>query len=335
MAPGDGTQRADAGQLAAAARELKRGKLVVFPTETVYGIGANALDAKAVASIFAAKGRPADNPVIVHVANAAAAKHLAKSWPPEADKLAKKFWPGPLTLVLPRAKDVPDVVTGGLDTVALRVPDHPVALDLLRLAAMPIAAPSANKSGRPSPTRVQDAYLDLGTSVAVYLDGGPCRVGVESTVLSLATPRPTLLRTGGIPRAAIEAVIGPVADAPRSSKPLAPGMKYRHYAPAAPLVVLDAIEIRDRWRNATSEERAATQWVVSRELAMSGLNVTVVAGRGDADVWARRIFAVLRDVDAKAPKAIVVEAIPEVGIGEAVMGRLRKAAAAASDVTPQ
>ncbi len=330
----DSIKRADAGQLAAAAREIKRGKLVVFPTETVYGLGAHALDAKAVAAIFEAKGRPNDNPIIVHVGSIAAAKELARTWPPEAERLAKKFWPGPLTLVLPRNKVVPDAVTGGLDTVALRVPDHPVALDLLRLSGVPIAAPSANRSGRPSPTRIQDAYADLGSAAAVYLDGGPCRIGVESTVISLAGPRPTILRSGGISRVAIEKEIGPVADAPRTGKALAPGMKYRHYAPNAPLVVLDAIQIRQRWKELDEEGRRATQWIVSRELGMAGNNVTVVGGRADVDVWARRLFALLRDIDARNPKTIVVEQVPETGLGEAVMGRLRKAAAAAKDESP-
>ncbi|MEK6974807.1 MAG: L-threonylcarbamoyladenylate synthase [Candidatus Thermoplasmatota archaeon] len=307
----------------AAALALHEGRLVVFPTETVYGVGADCGNAAAVRAIFAAKGRPADNPVIVHVADVRMAQALAADWPDDASKLAKAFWPGPLTLVVRRNGKVPDVVSGGLDTVAVRVPDHPVALALLKACGFGVAAPSANKSGRPSPTRCTDARDDLGDAVAVYLDGGPTRVGVESTVVDLTGKRPALLRPGGVPREAIEAVVGPLAAAPSSAKPLGPGMKYRHYAPATPLLLLDSADLKQAYADAAAQDKA---WLVSSDLGVTGPNVHVVGGRGDPEAWARQLFALLRDVDKEGHSAIVVEAIPETGLGAAVMNRLRKAA---------
>jgi L-threonylcarbamoyladenylate synthase len=227
---------ASAAEIARAAEAIRAGRLVVFPTETVYGLGANALDPAAVRRAFAAKGRPADNPLIVHAPDVASARALARSWPETAERLARAFWPGPLTLVLPRDPRVPDATTGGLDSVAIRVPSHPIALALLREARVPIAAPSANRSGRPSPTRVDDARADLGDAVAVYIDGGPAAVGVESTVVSLLGEAPVVLRLGGVPVEAIEEVAGRVEVAGSlapGERPLSPGTKYRHYAPRA------------------------------------------------------------------------------------------------------
>ena len=318
--------RPDAEGIRRAADALRRGALVVFPTETVYGLGAHALEADAVARIFAAKGRPADNPLIVHVADADAAHGLARAWPAEAEALARAFWPGPLALVLPRDPRVPDVTTGGLDTVALRVPDHPVAQALLREAALPVAAPSANRSGRPSPTRVADAEADLGDAVAVYLDGGPTRVGVESTVVGLVDGRPRLLRQGGVPVEAVERVVGPLARAtPRdAARALAPGMKYRHYAPRARvhLVAQGGRALEDAAR--ALEGRVAV--VAAREDAPVGPHVRVPGGLREPEAWARALFALLRDLDAEGYDHVVVQAIPEEGVGAAVMERLRKAA---------
>lgn len=305
-----------------AAEALREGNLVVFPTETVYGVGANALDAAAVRRIYEAKGRPSDNPVIVHVADTAAAKALALEWPDEAEKLANKFWPGPLTLVVRRSPRVPDATTGSLDNVALRVPDHAVALALLQAFGGGVAAPSANRSGSPSPTRCADAREDLGDAVAVYLDGGPTRVGVESTVVDVSGRRPTLLRPGGVPREAIEAVVGPLAEAGKSQRPLAPGMKYRHYAPRTPLRIVEPQDLAALWRAPPTD----AVWLVSTESALTGPNVRVVASRRDAAGWARQLFALLRDVDKEQHALMVVEAIPETGVGAAVMNRLRKAA---------
>lgn len=303
---------------------LRSGQLVVFPTETVYGLGANALSAQAVARIYDAKGRPADNPVIVHVATIADARALCRHWPDTAERLAQRFWPGPLSLVLPRARHVPDIVTGGLDTVALRIPDHPIALEFLRRSGLPVAAPSANRSGRPSPTRVEHARDDLGERVAVYVDGGPCAVGLESTVVDL-TGAPRILRQGGVPRADLEAVVGSLAAAPDTKRPLAPGMKYRHYAPQVPVVVVDRVDGDVRSEMIARFGRPC--FVVGLENALDEKDMVRVAARSDADVWAREIFGLLRDLE-KRFDAIVVERVDEGGRGAAVMERLLKAARA-------
>jgi L-threonylcarbamoyladenylate synthase len=314
----------DADALREAARLLKDGQLVVFPTETVYGLGANALDPAAVARIFAAKGRPADNPVIVHVASVEAAKKLVAEWPPLADRLARALWPGPLTLVLPRAPQVPDAVTGGLGSVAIRVPAHPVAQALLRACGVPLAAPSANTSGRPSPTAVEHAEADLGDTVPLNLDGGPAELGVESTVVSLLGPEPVLLRSGGVPREALEKLVKGWGR-PGSGAPVSPGLKYRHYAPKARVRILSVPEIALAWRKQGGDPRVA--FIVAAETAaggMAGRNVAVPGGRGDGAEWAHELFALLRKYDRK--DEIIVEAIPEKGLGAAVMERLRKAA---------
>jgi L-threonylcarbamoyladenylate synthase len=307
-----------------AARLLCEGQLVVFPTETVYGLGANALDPHAVARIFAAKGRPADNPVIVHVASALAAQKLVSDWPPMADRLARAFWPGPLTLVLPRAAHVPDAVSGGLASVAVRVPAHPVAQALLRASGVPIAAPSANTSGRPSPTTAQHAEADLGDQVALYLDGGPTEIGLESTVVSLLGPEPVLLRPGGIPREALEKMVrgwGRPAGGPTVS----PGMKYRHYAPNARIRIIPTAQVAAEWRKSGGDPGVA--FILSAESAAAGIagrNVAIPGPRSDGAAWAHELFALLRKWDRK--QQIIVEAIPEAGLGAAVMERLRKAA---------
>jgi L-threonylcarbamoyladenylate synthase len=312
--------------IAAAAQALRDGLLVVFPTETVYGLGANALDARAVRRIFEAKGRPADNPLIVHCKDVAAARALAAAWPEPAERLAEKFWPGPLTLVLPRAEGVPDEVTAGLDSVALRVPGHPVAAALLRAAGVPVAAPSANRSGRPSPTRCADARADLGEAVGVYLDGGPTAVGLESTVVSLLDKKPALLRLGGVPREAIEAVVGPLDDAPKAGGPVrSPGMKYRHYAPRAK-VLLGPPGLLEAMAADARKAGMRTAVLCSTETALCGPDARVVASRDDGAAWAHALFALMRDLDAEGYACVVVEEIPEHGLGAAVMERLRKAA---------
>lgn len=313
---------AGAEGVAEAAAILERGGLVVFPTETVYGLGANALDDDAVRAIFAAKGRPADNPVIVHIANIAQARRLAARWPEAAQKLAQAFWPGPLSLVVQRAPQVPDSVTGGLDTVALRIPRQPMALQLLEASGLPIAAPSANASGRPSPTRVEHALADLGDRVPLYLDGGPCDVGLESTVVDV-TGTPRILRQGGISRGEIEAVVGPLGEVPRSDRPLAPGMKYRHYAPRVPLFVVAVVDdaVLRRFRGASSKP----VFVVPSENSLRAPDVVAMAPSTKPEAWAHDLFAVLRRLELEHD-AIIVQAIPEKGLGAAVMERLGKAA---------
>ncbi|MFP5503974.1 MAG: L-threonylcarbamoyladenylate synthase, partial [Candidatus Sericytochromatia bacterium] len=228
----------DPAVLAEAAALLRAGALVAFPTETVYGLGANALDPAAVAKIFEAKGRPATNPLIAHVADAAMARQVVASWPESAQKLADAFWPGPLTLVLPKRPEVPDAVTAGLGSVGVRVPAHPVALALIREAGVPVAAPSANPYMAVSPTRAEHVARGLGDKVAMILDGGPAEVGLESTVLDLTRPVPTVLRPGGLPIARLREVLGEVDLlghlAPEGDVPLpSPGLARRHYAPRA------------------------------------------------------------------------------------------------------
>ena len=300
---------------------------MVFPTETVYGLGADARRDEAVAAIFAAKGRPADNPLIVHVADIATARSLAAEWPEVAERLAAKFWPGPLALVV-RAKSgaVSRLVSAGLTTIALRVPDSPLALALLSAADMPLAAPSANTSGRPSPTRVSDARDDLGTRAACYLDGGATRVGIESTVLDLTTEPPTVLREGGVPREALEAALGTSLPAPTghaAEAPRAPGMKYRHYAPRARVHLVapgegDAAleDLRDTGAKAALLSRAPS------------LDPDTRCPGTTAEAWAHNLFALLRDLDKQGYGHIIVEEPPSDGVGVAVLERLRKAAAA-------
>jgi L-threonylcarbamoyladenylate synthase len=224
-----------------AAALIRAGKLVAFPTETVYGLGANALDAAAVERIFAAKGRPRTSPLIVHVDSVEMARSLAARWPDHADTLARRYWPGPLTLVVPKVPAVPDVVTAGLPTVGLRMPAHPLALELIRAAGVPIAAPSANRFTELSPTTAGHVRKSLEAEVDYVLDGGPAHVGIESTVLSLAGETPLLLRPGTIPLPEIEALIGPVAiaESPAEGPHASPGMHHRHYSPRTPLVLLD------------------------------------------------------------------------------------------------
>jgi L-threonylcarbamoyladenylate synthase len=228
--------------VARAAAILRDGGLIAFPTETVYGLGANALDAKAVARIFTAKGRPATNPLIVHVPDVEAARSLVAEWPEVAEQLARRFWPGPLTLVLPRGPGIPDAVTAGGPTVAVRVPSHPVALALLRAAGVPLAAPSANRSTELSPTRAEHVLRGLGGRIDLILDGGPTEVGLESTVLDVSRTPPRLLRPGMVTPSALEAVIGPIEQGKGAVEgPLrSPGMMPRHYAPRAVMLCVAA-----------------------------------------------------------------------------------------------
>ena len=320
----------DERKIKVAARLILGGKLVAFPTETVYGLGADALNEKAVRRIFEAKGRPADNPLIVHIAEFDDLKKLAREIPEEARLLAKKFWPGPLTIVLPKREEVPLVTTGGLDTVAVRMPAHPIALALIR-ASTPVAAPSANISGKPSPTLAEHVVDDFYGKIEAIIDGGPTWVGVESTVIDLSSGRPTLLRPGGLPLEEIENVIGPVAIHPAvKGKAVdlarAPGMKYRHYSPNAQVVVVEGP--RERVREKIEELIA--------EYRSKGYRVGVMAteefeadeffhlGKTVEDV-ARNLFRALRELDRRGVDVIIAEGVEERGLGLAVMNRLRKA----------
>jgi L-threonylcarbamoyladenylate synthase len=320
----------DPEALAQAAETLRRGGLVAFPTETVYGLGAHAVDPGAVARIYEAKGRPGYNPLIVHVADAEAARALASAWPAEAERLAAAFWPGPLTLVLPRNDSVPDSVTAGLPSVALRVPAHPVAHALLRAAGIPVAAPSANRSTEVSPTTAQHVARSLGDRVDVIVDGGPCPVGIESTVLSLAGPVPTLLRPGTISIDDLRPVIGeialpsaaPDAEAARPS----PGMLDRHYAPRAELRLLedgmDALR-----RLPASGEKAALllrAGTGGRDELPGWLDVVEMPG--DPAAYAARLYAVLHELDEAGYASVWVQQPPDAPAWAGVRDRLRRAA---------
>jgi L-threonylcarbamoyladenylate synthase len=318
----------EAAAIAAAAQAIQGGLLVAFPTETVYGLGADALNPDAVAGIFAAKGRPADNPLIVHIADMAQLETVTSYVSPLARVLAEAFWPGPLTLVLPRHERVPAITSAGLDTVAVRMPAHPIALALVRAAGCPIAAPSANRSGQPSPTRAKHVAHDLWGSVAVLLDGGACDVGVESTVLDVTVVPPVVLRPGGLPMEAIVAVIGEVrgsaveADAARRS----PGTRYRHYAPRAKVVLAAPNGIAaeaQRW--ADTGHRVG---VMSVTPIMQGDSIRWRPMSADTAQYAQHLFAALRELDDGRCTVIVAETVDEQGIGSAVMDRLRRAAAA-------
>ncbi|MGQ9779545.1 MAG: L-threonylcarbamoyladenylate synthase [Bacillota bacterium] len=321
-----------------AAAILREGGLVAFPTETVYGLGANGLDEEAVRKIFAVKGRPADNPLILHLGGPEEARSVVAAWPETAARLADAFWPGPLTMVLPRLSSVPPVVSAGLPTVAVRVPAHPVALALIRAAGLPIAAPSANASGRPSPTEAAHVLADLGGKVEMILDAGPTEIGVESTVVDLTAPVPRLLRPGGVSVAALEAVLGPVGldlKAADLERPLAPGMKYRHYAPRAPLfIVVGAREAVVRFMAREAEKAAAAgrrlallvHGDAAASLAPAGGLIFDLGPRGRTEVAAQRLFSLLRACDEAGAEAILAEAEEEEGLGLAVMNRLLKAA---------
>ncbi|MCS6778334.1 MAG: L-threonylcarbamoyladenylate synthase [Geminicoccaceae bacterium] len=310
---------AEEGAIAEAAALLRRGLLVAFPTETVYGLGADATDDRAVAALFRVKGRPAHNPLIVHVAEAAAAEPFAV-FDERARALAERFWPGPLTLVLRQrpGSAITRSATAGLDTVAVRVPAHPVALALLRAVGRPVVAPSANPSGRVSPTRAEDVASELDRRVALVLDAGPCTIGVESTVVDLSRPdRAVLLRPGGLPRSELEAILGPLAGAePGEARPRSPGRLASHYAPRLP-VRLDA-------RAVAPDEALLAFGEDAPEGALATFNLS---RSGDLREAARNLYAMLRAADRSGARAIAVVPIPSEGLGEAIRDRLARAAA--------
>lgn len=314
-----------------AAEVLRRGGLVAFPTETVYGLGANALTAAACARIFAAKGRSANNPIIVHVAGVDAARQAASAWPESAELLARRFWPGPLTLVLPKAEQVPAVVTAGGPTVAVRMPAHPVALALLRAAGIPIAAPSANLSTQLSPTSAEHVLKGLDGRIDLLLDGGPAPGGLESTVLDLSRQPPVLLRPGLISPAELEAVVGALAYlnsvVPRHEAAWpSPGMLPRHYAPRTPLVCVEGDNSPEVAQLRAQGRRIG--WV--RFGGEGGRTIQaerLVQMPGEHAGSAARLYAVLHELDALALDVIVVEMPPDTAAWLAVRDRLRRAAA--------
>ena len=313
------------GAIEEAARILGRGGLVAFPTETVYGLGADATNATAVAGIYAAKGRPAFNPLISHVGNAAAAHALAR-FDAAAEILAAAFWPGPLTLVLPKTEKCPvaDLATSGLDTIAVRVPAHPVAHALIAALGRPVVAPSANRSGHVSPTTADHVLADLSARIDLVLDGGPAQVGLESTVLACLDGAVTLLRPGGLPRDAIERTLGRLVQVAtiavdEGEAPLAPGMLSSHYAPHA-LLRLDADDVRP------GEALLAfgPKLPAGADRAAKTLNLSP---RGDLIEAATNLFSHLRELDRAGAARIAVMPIPHEGLGEAINNRLGRAAA--------
>ena len=317
-----------------AAAILRAGGLVGIPTETVYGLGANGLSSAAVGKIFAAKGRPQDNPLILHVPDASWLARYCREVPDSAYTLAERFWPGPLTMILPRKDVVPDAVTAGLDTVGVRCPNHPVTLAIIRAADVPVAAPSGNTSGRPSPTCAAHMVEDMAGKIDAIVDGGPCGVGVESTIIDLTCTPPRLLRPGGLPLEALEEVLGEVAvDAAllrplgEGEKPKAPGMKYRHYAPKAPVTVVLGEP------SATADYIAAhlgehTGVICFDEWAgrFAGHVVENIGSAARKDEQARRVFDALRAFDHTDVTEIYAQCPHEDGLGLAVANRLKKAA---------
>ncbi|QSI77753.1 L-threonylcarbamoyladenylate synthase [Niveibacterium microcysteis] len=316
--------------LARAAALLRAGELVALPTETVYGLGADAANPQAAAKIFAAKGRPADHPLIVHLADAEALTVWAREIPKEAIALARAFWPGPLTLILKKEADVPDVVTGGQDTVGLRVPDHPVALALLRAFGGGIAAPSANRFGRISPTTAQHVFDELGESVAMILDGGACNVGIESTILDLSRLNeagPVILRPGAIGPDAVAAVIGrrPAMRAPAAAHtedtPRVSGSLAAHYAPRTPLALVASEALESALASAGPEAA-----VIARRTASTLAHRVWIQAPASAAGFAHDLYANLRALDALGASQILVEAPPAEAGWEAVLDRLGRAA---------
>lgn len=315
-----------------AAQTLKQGGLCALPTETVYGLGANGFDSDAVAKIFTAKGRPQDNPLILHIADWEMLLPLVAEIPPEAEALAKAFWPGPLTMIFKRSQLVPDAVTAGLDTVAVRMPDSPVMQAVIRQAGVPVAAPSANRSGKPSPTTAKHVADDLDGRIDLILDGGSCTIGLESTVITLVGT-PTLLRPGGVTLEELRSILGRVEVDPaiygaHTERPLAPGMKYRHYAPDGTVSVIDG-------------ERSAVIRYIKAAVAEADTKTAILApdgyfAEGDADLVlslgkdsaaaAQRLFAALRTCDDAGIGQIFAVDGDEGGIGLALCNRLHKAA---------
>ncbi|HCC01465.1 MAG TPA: threonylcarbamoyl-AMP synthase [Ruminococcaceae bacterium] len=325
--------KADDAGFARAAQILRSGGLVGMPTETVYGLAANALNGKAVAKIFAAKGRPADNPLIVHISAFQQIYNLVKEVPDSAKKLAEAFWPGPLTMVLPKAACIPDEVSAGLPTVAVRFPSHPAAQRIISESGLPLAAPSANTSGRPSPTTAQHVLHDLSGKIDAVLDGGPCGVGVESTVITLADCPPRLLRPGGITLEQLRAVLGTVEMDDAVLHPLkpgvraaSPGMKYKHYSPKANVIILDGTD--RQFIGYVNEHAASGVMALCYDGDDAALAVPAICyGKStDDSAMAHELFDALREFDERGASTVYARCPKPEGVGLAVYNRLMRAA---------
>ncbi len=335
------TKNIDKDKLRVAADALKEGKIVAFPTETVYGLGANALNSEAVEQIFVAKGRPSDNPLIVHIADKEKVYELTENIPEKASKLMDKLWPGPLTLVFKKSPIIPRIITAGLNTVAVRMPEHPVAQELIRLAAIPVAAPSANVSGKPSTTTAQHVLQDLDGKIEMVVDAGSSRVGLESTVLDVTVDPPMLLRPGGVTPKQIEEIIGHIeidktilGKVNIDNVPKCPGMKYKHYAPKAQVTLIKSKDINTQVKKIcelaekiSGEGKKvgvlATDQTISR---YEGYEVISMGDRNNPETIASSIFSLFREFDDMGVEAILAETVDENGVGLAIMNRMVKAA---------
>ena len=336
----DCTAGCNSNDLFQAAALLKDGQLVAFPTETVYGLGGSAYNRNAIQNIFTAKGRPSDNPLIVHVDSIEMARAVVSDLSIKAEELIHQFWPGPLTLVLPKSSRIPDEITAGLSTVAVRMPDHPVALNLIQACGLPIAAPSANLSGRPSPTSAEHVMFDLQGRIPLILNGGPCREGVESTVLDLSRTRPVILRPGAVTFEMLLPFLPDLLDVPNPhisevSIPRAPGMKYQHYSPSAPITLYsgsqravcqhmkDAIE--EAHNNGVKVAVILTQYPCSTAadlvFDLSDPEEEIMLHR-----TAQELFRCFRECDAGGVHRILLQGVSEKDLGRAVMNRMVKAA---------
>ncbi len=331
----------DKSQLREAADALKAGKVVAIPTETVYGLGADALNTEAVSKIFKAKGRPSDNPLIVHIADKEKVFELVESVPEKAAELMDKFWPGPLTLVLRKSPKIPDIITAGLDTVAIRMPEHPVARELIRLAGVPVAAPSANVSGKPSTTTAQHVLDDMDGKIEIIVDAGSSRVGLESTVLDVTVEPPVLLRPGGVTPGQLEKYIGRVdidktilGKINAENIPKSPGMKYKHYSPEAQVVIVkseDKLKQTAKILELAQENKSQGKKVgicatVQTAAEYKGFETLSMGDRDHPETIAASLFALLREFDDRAVDIIFAEAVDQHEVGLAIMNRMVKAA---------
>jgi L-threonylcarbamoyladenylate synthase len=329
-------KRPDEDKIKEAAQIIKRGGLVAFPTETVYGLGANALDEQAAAKIYLAKGRPQDNPLIVHIHSVTQLDGIVKEIPSKARNLMDKFWPGPLTIIFNKKDIVPPGTTGGLDTVGVRMPDNPIALALIREAGLPIAAPSANISGRPSPTNARDVYDDLSGKVDMILDGGACTLGVESTVVDVSEDVPLVLRPGGLTVEKLQLALGKIELDPGlapGEKPRSPGQKYKHYAPKAKVTVfegplpLQVSNIKTQAKQLLAKGIKVGIMSTAQTQASYPFDMVVSVGDRNAPLTiSANLFSVLRKFDRLGVEVILTESVSTEGLGLAVMNRLHKAA---------
>ena len=330
----------DADVMDRAGKLIAEGELVAFPTETVYGLGGDALDPDASRKIYAAKGRPSDNPLIVHIAEFDDMKRVAREVPEQARKLADAFWPGPLTMIVWKSDAVPEATTGGMQTVAVRMPNHPVALELIRRSGCLIAAPSANTSGRPSPTEAQHVAEDLSGKIAMILDGGPVGIGIESTIIDLTEEKPMILRPGYITPEMLsevlqeEVVIDPgIIAADDTRKPKAPGMKYKHHAPKAEMIIVDGAQdaVIAKINELTAAKRAEGKKVavIATDETKERYDAQVILSMGrrsDEDAIAQHLYKILRECDELEVGEIYSECFQTPRIGQAIMNRLLKAA---------